>query len=204
MSDSTQWNPQSNLLDFNTAGEQRDVIPANTVCVLQLTIRPGGADQDGWFKRYQSGSQGLDCEYTVVGGDYEKRKVWENLVLMGETDGQMKMAESNRAKLRAMLESAYGIMPDDNSVAAQEARRPKSYADLNGLCFMARLGIEPASGSYPAKNKIDLVITPERKGWHKPEQIKSVTNTKPASDGNAAVAPAPTGVIARPKWGEPK
>jgi hypothetical protein len=197
MSDTTQGNA---MLDFNTAGEQRDVIPANTVVTVQLKINPGGANpsQGNWFKRYQSGSEGLECEYTILDGPYAKRKFFENLVMLGPTEGQMKMADSNRAKIRAMLESAYGIKPDDNSAPAQEARRPKSYAELNGLCFMARLGVEPPQGTFSAKNKIDLVITPEQKNWQKPQQ-----RPKPASSENAPAAAAdiPAGAVARPKWG---
>jgi len=35
-------------LDFNDAGEQRvfDVIPANTICTLQINIRRGGAGDE--------------------------------------------------------------------------------------------------------------------------------------------------------------
>lgn len=38
-------------LDFNTAGPQRsfEVIPAGTVCEVQLNIKAGGAADDSWL-----------------------------------------------------------------------------------------------------------------------------------------------------------
>ena len=59
--------------DLNDAGEQRsvDVIPANTICTVQMTIKPGGAGA-GWLadvchtkKGY---SEHLNCEFVVVDG----------------------------------------------------------------------------------------------------------------------------------------
>jgi hypothetical protein len=189
--------------DFNDVGEQRDLIPQNTICVLQLTIRPGGARDGNWRKRFAGGaSEGLDCEFTVVGGEHDKRKFWECLVLAGSTDGHAKMADSNLRMLRAMVESARGIRPDDKSETASAARKI-SYADLDGLRFMARLGIEPPQGNFRAKNKILEIITPERPGWQKPEQItaKSVNGgMTPAPP----TTPPPAGSIERPKWGQPE
>ena len=66
--------------DFNSAGEQHnfDVIPANTICRLQMIIRPGSAGAGGWLKPSADGaSQGLDCEFIVVGGQHDKRKLWQ-------------------------------------------------------------------------------------------------------------------------------
>ena len=140
-------------LDFNTAGEQRsfDVIPARTICILQLTIRRGGAGDDGWLKRSQDGnSEGLDCEFTVTEGQYAKRKLWQLFTLRGTTPGHAEAGEISRNTLRAILESARGIKPNDTSEVAQAARKVSGWADFDQISFMAQLGVKPAQGTYPA------------------------------------------------------
>jgi hypothetical protein len=185
--------------DFNTAAEQRDVIPANTVVNLQLKIRPGGVGDDSWLKRSADGnSEGLDCEFTVVDGQYAKRKLWQLFTLRGTTPGHAEAGEISRNTLRAILESARGIRPDDKSEAAQNARKVTGWADFDQLRFMARLGVRPPQGNFQAKNTILEVITPDRQNWAKPEQIsaKSTNSTAPA----AAPTTPPANAIARPQW----
>src|SRR6516225_7733244 len=109
-------------LDFNTAGEQRsfDVIPDRTIVTLQLTIRPGGAGDDDWLKRSaDKNSEGLNCEFVVVDGEYAKRKLWQLYTLHGTTPGHAEAGEISRRTLRAILESARGIKPSDKSEAAE-------------------------------------------------------------------------------------
>jgi hypothetical protein len=189
-------------LDFNTAGEQRsfDVIPANTVCTLQLAIRPGGAGNGGWLKMAADGqSEGLDCECLVVDGDYAKRKLWVRLTLAGSKENHATAGDISRRVLRAILESARGIRPDDKSEAAATARRIGSWEEMDGLRFVARLGVLPPRDGYKAKNTIDEVITCDRQEWKKPEQV-----AKPAKMAVSQSAPAtpPAGAVARPLWAE--
>jgi hypothetical protein len=187
----------TDTLDFNSAGEQRafDVIPANTICTLQMTVRPGGAGDDGWLRKAaDGGSEGLDAEFTVVDGQFAKRKLWQLFTLCGTTPGHAEAGEISRNTLRAILESARGIRPDDTSEAAQAARKLGSWGDLNQIRFVARLGVRPPRDGYSAKNTIIEVITPERTGWTKPEQITVAAKTP---GGNAA---KPASAIARPQW----
>ena len=52
---------QSDFFDLNTAGEQYDLIPANTIVTLQMMIIPGNVGPGGWLKRANNGkSEGLD------------------------------------------------------------------------------------------------------------------------------------------------
>jgi hypothetical protein len=156
--------------DFNDADQQRsfDIIPANTICTLQLTIRPGGAGDDGWLKRSADGnSEGLDCEFTVAGGPHDKRKLWQLFTLRGTTPGHAEAGEISRNTLRAILESARGIRPDDKSEAALNARKPSGWGDFDQLRFIARVGVRPPRDGYQAKNTILEVITPDRQAWTK-------------------------------------
>jgi len=190
--------------DFNDDDKQRsfDVIPVNTICVLQMTIRPGGGSDDGWLKLAgDRNSEGVDCEFVIVDGPHAKRKLWQLFTMHGKTDGHAEAGKISREFFRAVLESARGIKPDDKSEAAQNARKPSSWADFDQLRFVARLGVRPPQGIYPAKNTILQVITPNLVDWqkHKPEQI-SVKASNSAAPAAPTITP-PAGAIERPQWG---
>jgi hypothetical protein len=194
----------ANDYDFNTAGEQRtfDVIPAGTVCTLQMAIRRGGEGEDGWLSRSKDGgSVGLDLEYTIMDGDYANRKIWQRLTLEGTTEGHATAGEISRNFLRAVLESARGIRFDDTTEQALLKRRIAGWQDFNGLKFIARLGVEPAKDRHPAKNKVAEAITPPRHEWHLIEQDPPGQASPTPSTFNASSAkPAPANAIVRPDW----
>ena len=180
--------------DFNDADTQRnfDVIPGGTIAPVRMTVRPGSAGEGGWLRRSKDGgSEALDCEFVVLDGPFAKRKFWTLFTIAGTTPGHAEAANISAGKLRAMLESARGIKPDDTSDAAKQARRIGSYGDLNGLSFIARIGVEPPQNGYKAKNRLDHVVTPDEKAWHPVTQEPVATPAKPAS------SPAK---IERPQW----
>jgi hypothetical protein len=186
------------MFDFNNAKTQRsrDLIRRDTIATLHLTIKPGDCGEGKWLKKSQDGtSEGLDCEFTLVDGEHAKRKFWMRLTVSGETDGQKQAADISGQTLRAILESARGIRPDDMSENAKQARQVAGWADFNGIRFMGRIGVEPAKGQYPAKNILLEVITPERKEWHLVEQV-----VKSAERPTQLAAPEPAQPVARPNW----
>jgi len=191
--------------DFNTASPQRsfEVIPANTIATLQITVRPGNAGTGGWLRRSKDGlSEALDLELTVVHGEFAKRKVWTLFTLRGTTDGHAEAARISQSKIRAILESARGVRPDDTSEAAVQARRIADYGELNNLRFIARIGVEPARSGFKAKNTLEEVITPDRTDWHHVEQVAAHQPAKdsvaPASE--AAKPASMPAKIERPRW----
>ena len=194
------------MTDFNEAGLQRSPIPAGTIVVAEVTIRPGGAGEDGWLKRSKDGrSEALDCEFTVLDGEHAKRKFWALLTLNGSTPGHDQAADISRRILRALLESARGIKPDDQSETARKAR-VADYSAFDGLRCMVRLGIEPARGGFRAKNIIDEVITPDAVNWRAIEQVSKAE--KPAGgDGvpdflRRTTDAAQTVAIQKPQWAQ--
>jgi hypothetical protein len=194
-------------MDFNQAGEQKvfDLIPDRTIVTLHMTVRPGGAGEGGWLKRSKDGrSEALDCEFTVVDGPYAKRKIWDLWLVGGTTEGHEMAADITNRRLRAILETARGIRPDDNSEAAAQARRVANWGEFDGLRFMARVGIEPAANGYKAKNNLIEVITRDGVDWHEVEQV--APSPKPALTPTATAAAAPANSnpspISRPKWAQ--
>jgi len=187
-------------LNFNDAGEQKtfDLIPDRTIVIVQIMIRAGQAGEDGWLKASKDGkSLGLDCEFLVIQGVHIKRKFWERMLISGTTEGHAEAADISKRKLRAILESARGIKPDDKSEAANKARCIDSFGDLDGLRFMVRVGIEAAQGNFKAKNTVLEIITPDRKDWLRIEQDPSARQ-RPPQQQQATGAIAMTGP--RPQW----
>jgi hypothetical protein len=192
----------ADLFDFNDAGPQRssDVIPDGTLVVVQLGINPGGIGPGSWEKRAADGnSDGLDCEFVVIEPqEHAKRKIFQRMTLRGATAGHTEAGRITRDLLRAILEAARGIQPNDTSEAAQAARKITGWGDLDGLRFPVTLGVRPPSNGYAAKNVIREVITPDKQAWRK---ITQVPKTAQAQSNNASsTATPPAGSVTRPDW----
>jgi hypothetical protein len=189
------------MLNFNDANKQRsfEVIPDGTVATVHMTVKPGSAGEDGWLRRSKDGnSEGLDCEFTVVDGTFAKKKFWSLFTVAGTGPNHAQAGDITRSRLRAILESARGIMPDDTSEAAARARQAASYGDFDGLRFIVKIGVEPPQNGFKAKNTLAEIITPERKDWHHVEQVARQPTAAPTPSGSTAKAePAK---IERPSW----
>jgi hypothetical protein len=189
------------MFDYSDASEQRsdELIPAGTVATLQIRIRPGNVGEGGLLTRSRNGeAEMLDLEFTVVDGPHRKRKLWANWVVDGKTDGHETAAEITRGKLRAALESARNVKPDDMSDAARK-KRMADLADFDGLRLVAKIGIEKGKAkdnstgeNYPDRNTIAMIVTPDKKGWHAVEQAPP--NPKSPSWVDAPAA------ITKPTW----
>jgi hypothetical protein len=190
-------------LDLNDAEPPREftLIPAGTICVVQMIVRPGGAG-DGWLKKSaDGGSEGLDIEYIVCDGEFAKRKVWQRLLLSGTTDGHAKAAEISRSFLRGVLESVHGIKSDDVSPAAYEKRKAEISA-FNGMRFVARISVEKSKDpNYEDKNRLEPLPANDKR-WMSVEQLPppSTQGTPGAAVGESAAKPAQA--IARPEWAQ--
>jgi len=189
-------------IDLNDAGTQlsRDVLPDNCLVNVVLTVKPGGAGDDGMLTPAKDGnSEHLSCEFTVLDGDHVKRKIWARLTVSGKNHQQA--IDISRKTLKAVLECARGVKPGDESDVAKAARQVKSWADFDQLRVMVRLGVEPPKNGFQAKNFVKEVITPDHTAWKKLEQVDRSTITAPAAPaapGTAAAAPA--NAITRPDW----
>lgn len=199
-----------NAFDFNEAEPQRagggELIPDNTIALVVAKLRPGGTGPDGWLKGSQTGCEMMDFEFTIDGGDYDRRKLWGLYVVSGCTEGHEKAANISRSRLRAMLESARGIMPTDTSPDAVAGRRANGYADFDGISFCAKIGVEqgglkdktagPNSERYADKNVIKAVITPDDADYIRPNGGTPRGASKPTASNQATVG----GSSSKPSW----
>lgn len=192
-------------MNFADAEEQTsgDVIPHKTLAKVHMKIRPGGYDDPakGWTGGYATrsdttGAIYLDVEYTVIGGKYNKRKVW-SLIGLHSPKGP-KWEQMGRSFIRAALESARGIKPADASDTAMKARQISGFQDLDGLEFVAQIDVEKAeAGSeYGDKNKINTVIPVTHKDYAALMSGTAPTEAAPQS------APAASNSGGVPAWAQ--
>ena len=187
---SMNWN------DFNDAEQQTsfDLIPKGTVAKVRMTIKPGGYDDAarGWTDGYatesfDTGSIYLAAEFVVLEGEHAKRKLWSNIGLhspKGHT-----WANMGRTFIRAVLNSAYGMLPSDQSPEAQNARRIASFAALDGIEFVARIDVEKDSKGEN-RNVIKLAIEPDHNDYAALMGVASKVPTGGSSGTPAQAAPS--------------
>ena len=121
--------------DLNDAQPQMapigELIPDGTFAKVRLTIRPGGVNgatplDAGLLKASQSSdAKMLDCEFTVVDGPYARRKFWQSFTVAGgklDEKGQSIGWKISKSAFRAMVDSALGLNPKDETTAAKAKR----------------------------------------------------------------------------------
>lgn len=214
----SQSNASGNWNDFNDAEAQHgafDLIPKGTIVALRMSIKPGGHDDhsQGWTNGYatqsfDTGAVYLACEFVVTGGPFAKRKMWSNIGLQspkGPTWGQM-----GRSFIRAALNSARNVNPLDNSPQAAAARRINSFADLDGIEFIARVDVEKDSKGDD-RNVVKIAIEPDHKDYAAlmgvaPKAVTGGGNSgAPAQAAPTFAAPArstPAAVSGKPAWAQ--
>ena len=129
-----------------------------------MTIRPGGVD--GQTEIDQGSAEGLDharqrCAEPRLRvnrdrGPARRRKFWHDFTVAGgkvDEKGASIGWNISKRTFRAMIDSALGLDPDDNSEEAKARRRLRGLADLDGIGFVAKIAVEPNS---------DPVIRPEQ------------------------------------------
>lgn len=205
----------SNWFDFSNAEEQQsfDVIPHRTPVKVHMKIRPGGYDDpsQGWTGGYatrseRTGAVYLNAEFTVIGGRYNKRKVFSNIGLYSANGPRW--GNMGRSFIRAALESARGVKADDASDKAMKARQISGFQDLDGLEFAALVEVQQptdqdrAAGRTDPRNVIQTVIGVGHKDYA--ELMGGGGGFQPVGNAAANVASsaaaAATGGGTKPAW----
>ena len=210
------------MYDMNDAEPQRsgEPIPDGTFAKVTMALRPGGIDgqseiDKGLLKASNTvGSDvlNLDCEFTIVEGPHAKRKFWQTLTASGGKVDEKGVSISwkiTKSTIRAMIDSALGLNPEDMSEAAKQKRVLRGLADLNGITFVAKIRVEPSTDSrYGDANKLARVILPTEKEWQAVMQGQDVppspSSAKARTNAPAQQQPAwntqGTQPAAQPAW----
>ena len=149
-------------------GPMGELIPDGTFAKLKMTIRPGGVNggsplDAGLLKAsVSSDAKMLDCEFTVIEGPFIRKKLWQNYTVSGgklNKDGMSIAWGISKSAFRAMIDSALGLDPKDESDVAKTKRRLDGLKHLDGITFVARIMVEPSSDPrYKDKNIIANVV----------------------------------------------
>ena len=202
--------------DFNDADEQREfaLIPPKTLAKVIMAIRPGGYDDpsQGWTGGYatcsdKTGAVYLNAKFTILDGPFAKRVVFGLIGLYSPKGPDW--TNMGRSFLRAILNSARGIHPADQSPQAQTARRIRGFPDLDGIEFVARIDVEKDQNGED-KNVVKAAIQPDHKSYQSlmgtPTRAPAATigfgsSTPSAPAAVSAPAAAPS-VSTRPTWAQ--
>jgi len=172
------------LNDADTQGDRELIEPGGYG--LQIHVKEGHAGADGWLKlakNQRSLMLQLECKVVsavttkgaVTSSQYAGKVVRDWITLeFDETDAMHLPALSDadieryrtsvrmgRSKLRAIVDSAHGLDPKDDSFVAKEKRKLANYSDLEGLVFYAQIEERAGQGKYGPSNTIDFIITPD-------------------------------------------
>lgn len=154
----SKWN------NFNDAEDQMsyELIPHKTIAKVRLLLKKGNHVTkewpDGWATKSKSGTCiYLACEFVILSGEYENRKVWSNIGL--HSDKSPLYAEIGRSTIKAILNSAHGLHKADKSPEAEKQRQIKSFADLDNLICTVEITIN--DNDDKPRNEVRTIITPD-------------------------------------------
>ncbi len=173
--------------DFNDAEQQQsfDLIPKGTTARVRMTIKPGGHDdaEQGWTGGYttqsfETGSSFLACEFVVLEGPYARRKMWSNIGLHSSKGPAW--ANMGRTFIRAALNSARNVHPQDNSAQAAAARRIQGFHEIDGIEFVARIDVEK-DGRGDLRNVVRIAVEPDQPDYFRPDGAGVATPNATAS-----------------------
>ncbi|MGM9989329.1 hypothetical protein [Desulfovibrio piger] len=147
------------MIDLSQEQEQKSAygpVPSGSRVLVRLTIEKPkySSPNDDLVAQAKSGLLQLFCKMEVAAGSYDGVCWYENITLPSReqnirlTEGQQKACGSGGRTLRAIVEAVNSVDPKDKSPQADRKRALRSWSDLDGVEFPARLGIskEPYEG----------------------------------------------------------
>lgn len=202
------------MLNFNNVPEgdslektEFEPIPDGTVVRAILSLSGGNLElpefgQGMFFKQSQAGNEYLPIELTIIGGNFDKRKVWANIMVNGGKMGADGIPVAKAIGLRtikAMIDSNFDLEPKDQSPEAQSMRQLDGINRLNGMNVCFKVSLEKSNNpAYPKpKNGIKIVLT---KGKDDYLPLQGTPAQQPVAAPQMTVQqPAATGTVT-PDW----
>ena len=186
---------------------ERTLIPNGTVCRAVILVKMGDIEipefgRGQWFKSSQSSrAKWMELEFTVIGGEHDRRKFWDRIFVDGDKIGQSGIPQAKEIglqTLRQIIESANNIDPSDMSDAAQQRRNISGVNDLSGMEICAKVGIKKGTNGYSDSNRLIAALTPNQKDFISSGQTPVMQT--PAASAVQQQAPAPHQSGVAPSW----
>lgn len=210
-----------NLNQVESGSEQAplELIPDKTPVRVILNLLGGDTEvpefgQGHLFKTAASGSIYCPLEFTIIGGQFDKRRVWHNMFVHGpklDSNGVSVARKIGLETLRRMVDSIHNLKGADMSAEAQQKRNIAGVQALQGQELSILVGVEPAQNGYDARNKMTVVLTPDNSDYVGPSGGAAPVASAPmptqpmapaatASAPSAPTATATAGVV--PAWAQ--
>ena len=193
------------MIDFNEVptggggGGDFELIPAGTVARVILTMKRGPEvipdySTQPMFKQGQTGTKWLECEFTVVGGKYDKRKFWQNIMVDGgkinPESGMPWCKEIGIRTFRDIINSTFGLDPNDTSPEAAMKRKVNDLNVLDGAEFCVKVAVEKGTNGYADKNKMMVALAVNSNVYIGSAQAHQTNNQQPQQpNGNSPLPP---------------
>ena len=171
-----------------------ELIPDGTIVSAIIKLQGGNLEipeygAGTYFKQSQTTSaKWLELEMTIVGGNFDKRKIWQRVFVDGDAKDENGMSKARKIGLntiKQMVDSGFGISPKDESDDARAKRASiQGIHMINGMTICCTLGIEKGNNGYADRNKIKTVLTPDS-----PNYIQSTGQAAPVAQAPVAQAP---------------
>ena len=192
------------MIDLNNVGDMEsndfELIPDNTIARAIITIKPNVEtlpefSNSPMFRFSNSSSaKWIEVEYTIIGGQFDKRKFWQNHFFDGDAKDDSGVSKSKKIGLqwlKAVVESHNNISAMDASPEAQAVRQidmqKGGVASINGMNVCVKIGIEKSNDpQYSDKNRCKVILTQGMEGYI--PSGSTPTNTPspaPTNNGNA-------------------
>ena len=145
----------------------------------------------------------MNLEFTIIGGQYDRRKFWHSVFVDGDKIGPSGMPQAKEIGLRTLksvVESGRNISPADMSPQAQQNRNIAGMMDLNGMEICAKVGVKKGTNGYKDSNQLMVALTPENKDYLPQGSIPMQQTTISAQVSAPQVPAQPSGAV--PSWAQ--
>tara|TARA_R100000655_G_scaffold72264_1_gene110763 strand:- start:5926 stop:6543 length:618 start_codon:yes stop_codon:yes gene_type:complete len=185
------------------------LIPKGTVVRAVMIVKQGDLEipefgTGAWFKRSQNTSaKWMEIEYTIIGGEYDRRKFWDRIFVDGDKIGPSGMPQAKEIGLRtlkSLVESARNIDPADMSPQAQQSRNITGMMDLNGMEICAKIGIKKGNNGYADQNSLMAALAPNSKEYLASAQDPVMQTPASVIQPNPTPPPQANGAV--PAWAQ--
>lgn len=180
----------------SSEGQSIGLIPPGTKSKATIAVR-------GLKTSEKTGSRYLDVELTLVGGQYNGRKVWSIIMDPTFPGNSTEAKEMGQRQLACILE-ACGVFKvgDESSYAKFSGKGIEDVCRaISGQTIAIKVGVKKGTEGYSDKNNVTSYLSPNPAS-RTSEEFKQAMGgeSAPALTGAFGSPAATTGNIGKPNW----